>query len=251
MAKIHKSSAVILDTNKPVIIDRPELGFELRERMMAGADKLNPGLTVRKRQELEAEQRRNVMLQEADNMIARAQAQADDIIQKAQQESFDIARQAYSEASEKARQEAKAEYEAKITALDTQLNQIAAALQEEKNQVLAQVEPEILKLSLTIAEKIIGSELEEHAETYASMMQQIVEKLRPDEKVTIYVNEKDYWHSLAGQNNKTDQDWSHIKIVRDENLARGGCKVEGSFGQLDAGIKKQLNTIRRQWQLDE
>ena len=187
----------------------------------------------------------------AESLIQDAQEEAARILEEARQEAIDIKQQAYSQAIVSAKQEISQNISRQKEKTDQQLEALAAGLKQEKQQVLDEIEPELLRLSLAIAEKIIGSELVQQEKTYRQLVQGIIEKLRPDEPITIYVNEKDYWHSLASQSVKDSLKQNHIHVVRDEKLPRGSCKVEGSFGTLHAGVQQQIEEIRRQWQLED
>ena len=261
MAKIHKSSAIILDSKKPVVIDRPELGRGLRESMLAGgaAFKIKTQCEPSKdrpenRSRLQEEQLKiqcEAMRLKAETLIQDAQEEAAKILEQARQEAIDIKSQAFSQGKAEAEKDIRRDIKQHIQKIDQKLKSIATRLNQDQQQVLDELEPQILRLSLAIAEKIIGTELERQEKTYRKLVQNIIDKLRPDEPITVYVNEKDYWHSLASQNVKESLKQNHIQVVRDEKLPRGSCQVEGSFGTLYAGVKQQIDEIRRQWQLDD
>jgi len=253
LAKIHKSTAVIIDTNKPVIIDRPQLGYGLRQsvkesacrmRQKSGSDRQANTSQAR----LEAQQQQLSL--EAERIIEEAQAKVKDLLAQADQEAFQIKQQAYAEAMAKAEQEKKDWQNKQKMKLDSQLEVIATQMKAEQDQFIKQSEPELLKLSLAIAEKIICCELIEREQTYRSLLRQIMASLRPDETMTIYVNEQDYWHSLAGQSQEQTNDLQPVKMIKDNKLPRGSCRIEGSFGQIDAGIQAQIRSIRQQLQLE-
>lgn len=184
--------------------------------------------------------------QQTRSMIASAQAEADQIRQKAREEGLLAGRregmsQADSQISQVAVRSADEKLKTALPAL-----QIAAhALKQERDRWLAAWDEAAVRLSASIAEKLIRAELTVQPELARGMLAgalelavgtpQIRMRLNPIDHKSLGVGAEDIVRSLAACGQAT--------LIPDESIAQGGCLIETDHGQIDARIETQLSRI--------
>jgi type III secretion protein L len=124
-------------------------------------------------------------------------------------------------------------------------NEILARANQRAEELEKNWEETMLRLSVRVAEKIIGHELQLHPETIVSIVHEVLRGARPGKQLTIQVNESD------AQQVRTRIDCikeslsasSEIQIVGSVAVPRGGCIVESELGIIDARLETQLKCL--------
>lgn len=119
-----------------------------------------------------------------------------------------------------------------------------------KEDFYADAEPNIIKLIMTISEKIVGKMVNEHREAIKSIVVQAVEKSL-GEKITVRLSPEDY-NTLKNQTASFEGILDRTKRIvfkEDETVSRGGCLVETEVGTIDARLETQLSAIRKALEL--
>ena len=178
-----------------------------------------------------------------------AQGKAEKILADAQNEAKKILEEAQAvlanaeQVREQNSKEGYAKGEAKGLA---QVTEQLIKLQELKQTFYDNAEPEVIKLVMSISEKVIGQIVNENPQVVENVVRQGLERSLGD-RITIKVNPEDYKTLLAKQVDFKDMlDRSKRLILKeDENIARGGCTIETEVGTLDAQIETQLEAIKK------
>lgn len=144
---------------------------------------------------------------------------------------------------------AKEGYQDGLNAAKADIEQIKYALEtffNAKQEVYESIAPDILEISIDIAQKIIKKEMSENPEILLDNIKDILKSLSKEEtKIVLKVNpsqvellkqEVPQAVSLAGLEAK-------VLIVPDENTMEGGCLVTTENGVIDATIETQLAII--------
>jgi flagellar assembly protein FliH len=171
---------------------------------------------------------------QAEEMIIRAKEQAVEIENQAKQEGYEAG---HDEGLTKAQQE----YEKKLADALT----IVAQSEEARLTRIQSSEPELLKLAVAIAEKIIGEELKTDASTQVAIVRHALAGIPTAGTLTIKVNPEDYRfieENLA-EFQKVFSEPIPVKIQRDQGIAMNNCYIETDHGNIDARIKAQLDMI--------
>lgn len=167
----------------------------------------------------------------AQKIVEEAKRQAKEIIDQAQLEKEDV--------FQKAREEARAEVSAQATA------ELAKAKMQ-AGQILAAAEPELLALSLKVAEKIVGRDLERQPEVLLEICATAIESARNVKAMVLKVNPRDgkllrekrpALMELVGRS-------VDIAVKDDAEVRPGGCVIETEFGTIDAELKTQLEMLK-------
>jgi len=127
----------------------------------------------------------------------------------------------------------------------------AKALLEEAHRVSLEYidgqKGEILNLALHIAEKIIRYQADVSDSVVVKIAQDAIMAAVVKGQVIIRANPMDYalLDSSMGELSKAAGEGTVIKIVRDNEIKRGGCRVETEDSFVDASIDTQFEKIKQ------
>ena len=161
------------------------------------------------------------------NLISRAREEAESIREAA-------AKEGYQEGINKAQDD--------IQSFKQELQNFMNAKQEVFNEIM----PEILKISIDIAKKIIKKEVSESNDTLLLNIDEILKSFSKDEtKITIRVNPSQAGILKTEVPEKANGIGLEAKIliIPDETITEGGCIISTTNGVVDATIETQLAII--------
>ncbi len=161
------------------------------------------------------------------NLISRAREEADTIREAASKEGYQAGLE-----------QAKADIET--------LKETLVAFMNAPQEVYEQIAPDILEISVEIAQKIIKKEVSEDPQVLINTIVEVMKGLSKEEtKVVLRVNPTQVdiikqsvpeILNLAGMDTK-------VVVLSDENISEGGCMVTTTNGVVDATIETQLSVI--------
>jgi flagellar assembly protein FliH len=183
--------------------------------------------------------------QKAAELVEAAKKQVEQMVETARQEASELKNQAKQEGFQTGHQEgltgARKEFEAKLA---TALSLLAGA-EEERLTRIRSSEPELLKLAVHIAEKIIGAELQLNPNAQLEILKEALAGIPTAGTITIRVNPDDY--RFIEENlpaiKEVFSDPIPVKVQRDQGIAPGNCYIETDHGHMDSRIKTQLEMI--------
>jgi len=167
---------------------------------------------------------------EASDVVALAQEKARQIIEEALREQDSI--------RERARQEGNAQGLA-------EWNRVLTAAHQRADELTNNWEETMLRLSVRVAEKIIGEQLRVHPETIVEIIREVMKNIRPGKRLTIQVNQADAQQARARIDRIKDglSTSSEIEIVASGSVSPGGCLIESELGIIDARLETQLKCL--------
>jgi flagellar assembly protein FliH len=132
-------------------------------------------------------------------------------------------------------------YHTKLARLDS----LVSSLQAERTEFFDRIEPEIVRLAIAIAEKIIGAELELNPDRVLEMVRSAMKRLRDRESLRISVNPADFARVKEARDDLIGavDGVRKLEIVEDRRTDPGGCVIESPNGTLDARVKTQIDQI--------
>ncbi len=169
---------------------------------------------------------------DAKEMLAVAEAEAERIRTEAERLRDEHVKQGYDEGYRKG-------YEEALSRL--------AKIEKDYEDLVARLEPQIVQLSVTVAEKILGEEMRLRPEAIIDVVGQALKTVRhqqevvirvPPDKQVILEAEK---HKLLGILSRARE----LRIIADETLPPGGCRIETEVGSHDADVDTQLAALTR------
>jgi flagellar biosynthesis/type III secretory pathway protein FliH len=182
-------------------------------------------------------------------LLMEAQAKAAALIDAARQEAEVLLEQARSGGAAQGREEAKQEIMPSVVAF-ANAGQTLIVFEQ---QMIARYAPEMVRLALAIAEKIVHKIVAADPEIIASVLDRARREVVDARRIRVHLNPKDY--ELLAEARPDLLTMGHdsgreIEIVADEDVGRGGSRLETEIGVVDATLPTQIAEIRRQL-LDE
>lgn len=113
-------------------------------------------------------------------------------------------------------------------------------------EVARQVEPDIVALSVRVAEQMIAHDLEQSPELVLDIAANAIETLRNAKELTLRMHPKDAALARSRKAELIERVARSIDVsVKDDSdVALGGCVIQTEFGTIDAQLPTQLQLIR-------
>lgn len=125
------------------------------------------------------------------------------------------------------------------------MRSLAEAAVGAQAKFLRDSQPEIGRLAVAIAEKILGRELTLNPSTITDIVAQVIDVANVPGECRIRVNPQDYdllkphWDAISS----LQQPGNAWDLVGDKNIQRGGCVIEAGGGTIDAQLCTQLGQV--------
>jgi type III secretion protein L len=131
------------------------------------------------------------------------------------------------------------------------LNQYLIESGEDRNKILSGVEPELLKLSMKMAEKIIGREVKCNDALLIELVSNLLQDIRNRDKIIIRINTSDM---DAIQEECTDlkeklNRKKFIEITTGPDIETGTCIIQSESGMIATKLNVQLHILERALEL--
>jgi flagellar assembly protein FliH len=97
-----------------------------------------------------------------------------------------------------------------------------------REQMIHQTERQMVQLALAIARRIVHREVSIDQDLLIAMARVALERLGESAQVTVRL-----------------RTGTHVTVVADARVGRGGCRVESEFGVMEAGVDGQIHEIAR------
>jgi flagellar biosynthesis/type III secretory pathway protein FliH len=178
-------------------------------------------------------------------LLLAAQEKAESVVAEAGKE----AQRLYEEAREAGRQEGREEAKQEVLPALVAFGHAGQSLIVFEERLVARYTPQIVRLAVEIAEKIIGHAVEAEPELVASVLERAKREVAEAKRIRIWLNPADHQiladHcpeliKIGCENGRT------IEVVASEEVGRGGCRLETEMGLVDATLPTQIEEIRRQ-----
>lgn len=213
----------VTENNIPQQI-QPEPQKEITEEDLFSLDNID----FKQRQERrKGDRRRGFRRVDDRNLISRAREEADAIRESAVKEGYQAGMEQASEELQ-------------------QIRETFAAFMNAKQEVYEQIAPDILEISVDIAQKIIKKEVSEDPQVLVNNIVDVLKSLSKDEnKIALRVNpvqvdvvkqQVPEILTIAGLD-------ARVSVLADEDVSEGGCLVTTSNGVVDATVETQLSVI--------
>jgi flagellar assembly protein FliH len=136
--------------------------------------------------------------------------------------------------------------EAAAQRADAMLRRLTDTLEELttlRQQMIHETERQMVQLALAIARRVVHREVSIDHDLLIAMARVALERLGESAQVTVRLSPEDFEATSAA---RTAQ-WTgtHVTVVADARIGRGGCRVESEFGAMDAGVDGQIHEIAR------
>ena len=115
----------------------------------------------------------------------------------------------------------------------------------EKRKIFENAEPELMRLSIAIAEKVIQTQIEKQPSVFRHILEEALQKVTDKDHVLIKVNPKDltFVKSYKDVYQKELSDFKRLDIQEDSSINKGGCIIETKLGFIDSSINTKIELI--------
>ena len=233
MARIFKSSTVLMDSDKPIILEFPGGIPGLRDRVNQSYGNGGPEDSRLPDNTIQA-------------LMERAKAGASTLLEQARTEAEALRAKALIEGLSAGEKKKKTECDAQLEEQAAQYAARMAALEKENQAQMDALEPEILELALAIAEKILHIELSRNDKAFASLVKGALTRLKSGERGTIRIGRDDYYRSIQADDELLATAQQDHEFITDDNLRSGSCIVKTGTGTVDVSADLQLANIARE-----
>ena len=138
----------------------------------------------------------------------------------------------------------KAGLQASSAHAESMLQRLAGALEELvslRKSIIRQTERQMIELALAMAKRIVRREIALDEEFALALARVALDRLGDSIEATIRLHPDD--HAIAVSRDLAESRNSHVSIVADGAVARGGCVVESDLGVIDASVEMQFEEI--------
>lgn len=181
----------------------------------------------------------------AEEIIKKARAEAKKLIEETKLYSQSAFSQAETDGFEKGKEEGFEAGKGEMIALIMDAKNVLNQVLKERELLLRSIEPEVAKLSVRIAEKIMKYQIDIEQEAVVSMIRAALETVKQREEVIIKINQEDYYYAKEKKDifSSMIEGLKTLDIVVDSSVERGGCIIETNLGNVDARLSTQIHTL--------
>lgn len=201
-----------------------------------------PQPPVPTREEIERE--RKAILQQARRegeeqrrlLLAQAQEEAVKLKEQARQEGYS---QGYSQGYSEGEKEAEK--------LKEEARSVLEQAHRQHEEILAEAEPEILKIAVSLAEKLINYQLEVNTDLILSIVSRCLEALPGGQEIFLRVNPGDEMVCREKLNilEMSLKRNSVLEIVADEDIPPGSCRVDSEEAEVAFLLARELQVLAK------
>ncbi|MHB0885363.1 MAG: FliH/SctL family protein [Bacillota bacterium] len=180
-------------------------------------------------------------------LVEDAAARAEAIVANARDEAAIIEREAHEKGLAAGREEGLRLAQEESHGVIAEAGQVLEDAKAERQEIIAEARPEILRLALAVAHKIIREAAEDDSEMTFRAALDAVKKVRDEEELTIRANPRDAveLEERRQELRAAARGLKKLTITEDPTIEPGGCVVDGPRGSVDARIERQLTRAEK------
>jgi len=200
---------------------------------------------------------------QADEIINKAQAYALRILAEAEDKAKAVIKQAISDSEEICSEKYKYALESgfkegaargykgaqsEVSKTLDEMQILSSCLANEKRQITEDSQNLILDLAAVIAKKVSGDCFVNDEKVFLSMFRRTVKEMPGAQKLTVTISDKDYKLMSFDPQKLLDsaENFSCIKLCIDKSAQEGTLKLETAIMLLDAGINAQIGLLKKE-----
>ncbi|HVA33610.1 MAG TPA: FliH/SctL family protein [Candidatus Baltobacteraceae bacterium] len=215
------------------------------------AEAIEPGIDI---EQLRADARALVdaAAADAEKMLRDAAAQAHALLERAEVQAATVKSDAREAGHEEGLSAGRTAGQAELAEQVAAMQELVESVRAQRNIVVESAEPELVKLAMGIAERIVHEQISIDPNVVLENVKHALTRLIGREVVTLRVNPADleilrqYRDSISSSN-----DVEHLRVVEDQRVDRGGVVIETDAGTIDAKIATQVREANRALQSGE
>ena len=184
-----------------------------------------------------------------DPRIPMAQAMLEDArraVEDARRQAEEIQREAWHAGFEQGEKAGSRMALQKNQPLVEQLGELIGAIQGERENLVRSHEAELVKIAFMIAMRVVRERIEMDPEIVRRNVEAALAKVTHDRQVRLRLAPADLSFVQRVLAEAPPKGWaaSGISLEADDSITRGGCRIEGDTGMIDATIETQLRSLK-------
>jgi flagellar assembly protein FliH len=185
-------------------------------------------------------------VRDAERLILDAEERAHALIAQAEQRAGEIESHAKQEGFEQGQGDGRAAAQAEMDEMLETMRGLVEMARIERHKIIESAEPEIVRLSVAIAERVLNQHIALDNEAVVELARAAIARLVNRETVTVRVHPADV-ETMRHHRDKLMQmnDIDNLRVIEDQRVDRGGVVIETDAGNIDAKISTQLREVRR------
>lgn len=189
---------------------------------------------------------------DAQKLIRDAQSNAVTLLEDAQRRATDIESAAKEQGFEQGVSDGRNAAQAEMDEMLATMRGLVEMARVERHKIIETAEPEIVRLSVAIAERILSQHVASDKGAVLEMVRAAITRLVNREKVTVRVNPADIETMRDHRDHfMSMNDIDNLRIIEDQRVDRGGVVIETDAGTIDSKVSTQLREVRRLLAVDD
>lgn len=217
-----------VESTEPVVEEPVETPEEIAQREELEVFDIDNIDFTQRRERRTGNRRRGYRRIDDRNLVSRAQEEAVQIKQNAYQEGYNLGLQ-----------QAAAEIES--------FKNVLGAFMGAEDRVFNEIAPNILELSMSIAQKVIKHEATTDIQVVVDTVMDALRMLSKNEpKIILRVNpvQVQYLKDTMPDKIKSIGMETKLSVLSDESVTEGGCVIQTNNGMIDATVEAQLGIVQ-------
>jgi flagellar assembly protein FliH len=193
----------------------------------------------------------DVATADAEALLTDAHERVRTIVEAAKAGALDVVERARAEGKEAGHSEGLAAAEREMEEMLATMRSLIDMARVERHKIIEGAEPEIVKLAMGIAERILHKAVETDREVVIAIVKAAIAELVDRESITVRVNPVDLERMKQHRDSMLALgETKHMRVIEDQRVDPGGVVVETEAGTLDAKIATQVEEAKRVLRLD-
>lgn len=140
---------------------------------------------------------------------------------------------------------ARAEFAGQQARLVSSFTQAVEGIDRSRAAWEAAARQDLIELAVAIARRVVGPVGRRDREVILRNLEEVVRLTGVRSEVSLLVHPLDAEASrqFAGEVERRGRQWQHVRIIEDESVSPGGCRVQWGSGGIDAELETQLDRI--------
>lgn len=178
-----------------------------------------------------------------------SQAHKDLVEQEVLEKLKEVQEGAYQEAFSLGKEEgSKSAFEAVKEELDRKVSEFSQIIEELKalrSQVLKTQEKELIELVFQVGKKIALKDLSEDSTVIKNLLESILTEYEKEDEIKLYLSPSDtkFLNEQIESGNFKFGDLSKLKVIEEQSMTNGGCRVQTQFGSIDSQVEQRVENL--------
>jgi flagellar assembly protein FliH len=183
---------------------------------------------------------------EVSNLLGDARMEATALIRAAETQAGEIRANALRDGRQEGLEQAAQEAEALLRDGRRQIDDLLRQGDAAYKRMMDEVEPQVFRLSMEIARKVLGYELDRDDKAFLGMLRAAMESVKADKKVNLRVNSADFtrFFNERGVTLNTSSGSVEASVAIDPLVEPYGLLIDTDSGTIDASLNAQLDQIQ-------